>query len=168
MTLLLNPTQTPHHMWISGGMGLGFSLEAADSDKIWIRTKVILTNHICLRDKSQSPPPPVPVRIAKYAPNYSSSCLRGRGDLWSHLHTWWDCPVPKHFWKDVFFYDFNTVWNPHQSWSILINRDQSWSYKHSPLSSRQFKLLLQIITAAKQTIAKTWKSPLLLIAETKK
>lgn len=50
-------------MWISGGMGLGFSLEAADSDKIWITTKVILTNHICLRDKSQSPPPPVPVRI---------------------------------------------------------------------------------------------------------
>lgn len=146
LILLLNPTQTPHHMWISGGMGLGFSLEAADSDKIWITTKVILTNHICLRDKSQSPPPPVPVRIAKYAPNYSSSCLRGRGDLWSHLHTWWDCPVPKHFWKDVFFMIstlFEIPINPDQSWSIVINRDPTSTPLSPPANSNSYYRSLQ-------------------------
>lgn len=71
----------------------------------------------------------------------------------------------------MFFFMISTLFeipiNPDQSWSIVIL--QALLYlKAAPLSSRQFKLLLQIITAAKQTIAKTWKSPLLLIAETKK
>lgn len=39
--------------------------------------------------------------------------------------------------------------------------------KQTTLSSNQFKLLLQITTATKQTIAKAWKSPTLVLTETK-
>lgn len=54
--------------------------------------------------------------------------------------------------------------------AVTISPDPSialLNLKPANLTRNQFKLLLQVTTAAKQTIAKAWKSPNLAISETK-
>lgn len=105
----------------------------------------------------------MPARVAKYAPTYSALCFRGCSDLGTHLHTWWTCPTVQSFWKEIFELAsvmFQTSVQP-DPFAALLN------LKPEYLSSSQFKLFVQLSTAAKQTIAKAWKSPLLPLAETK-
>lgn len=50
--------------------------------------------------------------------------------------------------------------------SISIDATRTLKFK-ARLTDKQFKVFLQLSTAAKQTIAEAWKMPILNIAETK-
>lgn len=66
-----------------------------------------------------------------------------------HLHIWWHCPVANQFWKEIFHIVsqlFSTSITP-EPLIVLLNT-------HPPnLTSMQFKLILQVTTAAKQIVA---------------
>lgn len=83
---------------------LGFSLETTKWDTIWTTTKSSSQNIAALETnyKVLTRWYLVPTRIAKFAPNYSSSCFRGCTEPGSHFHTWWTCPIIKRFWEIIF------------------------------------------------------------------
>lgn len=102
-------------------------------------------------------------RVAKYVPTYSALCFRGCSDLGTHLHIRWTCPIAQTFWRGIFelaprMFDLKLQLNPT---TALLN------LKPECLTHTQFKLFIQLLTAAKQMVAKAWKSPSLVIAETK-
>lgn len=105
----------------------------------------------------------VPAQVAKFLPSYSPTCFRGCSDSGTHPHIWWSCPTVQLFWAEIFHIIstlFNCTLDPDPATAIL-------NQKPLAVTSQQFKLLLQVTTAAKQTIAKAWKSPHLSIVETK-
>lgn len=82
--------------------------------------------------------------------------------LGTHLHIWWDCPL-------VWFRDSGNPYYTCFPESSTLIPDPSvalLNLKPANISHRQLKPLLQITTAAKQTIAKAWKSTALILAET--
>lgn len=104
---------------------------------------------------------PVPSRIAKLAPNYSALCFHGCPDPGTYMHIWWTCPVVQAFWKAIFTLAsrmFELQVPPELSTALLNLRPDILMHK-------QFKLMIQILPAAKQTIVKAWKSPSLAVAE---
>lgn len=105
----------------------------------------------------------VPARIAKFLPKFSPNCFRGCGDRGTHLHIWWTCPLVQRFWETTFqmastLHQITLKPNPAVVLLNLIPQDYTRA---------QLRLLLQLFTAAKQTIAKAWKTPILSIAEMK-
>ena len=163
--LITLPTADPPSYVEKWERDLGLQLESSDWDKIWTTTKSSSQNIIALETnyKVLLRWYLVPVRIAKYIPQYSPLCFRGCGELGSHIHIFWECPVTKCFWKEVFLILstlFKKTIKPDPSIALL-------NLKPTSISHTQFKLLLQITTAAKQTIAKAWKTPTLMISETK-
>ena len=105
----------------------------------------------------------VPDRIAKYVPSYSGQCFRGCTTAGTYFHTWWTCPKAQKFWKKTFEIAniLTKLKIPPDPKLALLN------LKPSNLLHAQFKLLTQLFTAAKQTIAKAWKTPNLSVTETK-
>lgn len=105
----------------------------------------------------------VPTRVAKYVQNYSAQCFRGCLDPGTYLHIWWSCPLAQIFWRGIFNIATNLIGKtiPFDPAMALLN------LKPEFITHTQFKLLVYLFTAAKQTLAKSWKSPTLDINEAK-
>lgn len=105
----------------------------------------------------------VPARIAKFVPTYSPNCFRGCDTAGTHFHIWWQCPVVEEFWKNIFLMASKAleITIPPDPATALLN------LKPTILTHTQFQLFIQLSTAAKQTIAKAWKSQNLILAEAK-
>lgn len=79
-------------------------LDDKDWSNIWLATKTsspncfaVETNYKVLMRWYM-----VPARIAKFAPSYSPNCFRGCDMPGTHYHIWWQCPVVKVFWNNIF------------------------------------------------------------------
>ena len=95
--------------------------------------------------------------------NYSAQCFRGCSDTGTYHHIWWSCPKALTFWTEI----FNIA-------SILTKKKIPLDLKTALLNLKpdnithmHFKLLSQLFTAEKQTLAKAWKSPNLIVNEVK-
>ena len=144
---------------------LGFNIDISTWNKVWSNTKTSSQNILAMEtnDKVLMYWYLVPVRIAKFAPHYSPLCFRGCGDPGTHLHIFWECPVTKNYWKEIFLMIsavFKKSITPDPTTALL-------NLKPDCISYAQFKLFLQITTAAKQTISKAWKTATLLVSETR-
>lgn len=79
------------------------------------------------------------------------------------MHIWWSRPIAQTFQKEIFIYAskmFVVPVQPNPTTALL-------NLKPDCLTHAQFKLFLYLLTAAKQTLAKAWKTPSLAITETK-
>lgn len=102
----------------------------------------------------------VPYQIAKYASCYSSICFRGCG---TYLHTWWTCALVRSFWvhiSSIISHLFETPIQPDPK-IVLLN------VAPSELTRNQSCLLFYVMTAAKQTIARSCKSSAVCTVTTK-
>lgn len=105
----------------------------------------------------------VPARIAKFTPSYPNNCFKACSSPGTHFHIWWDCPVAQEFWEKIFAMASKAL-------DISITPDPAIALpnlKPASLTMVQFKILIHINTAAKQTIAKAWKNKNLIEAEVK-
>lgn len=105
----------------------------------------------------------VPARIHKFLPQYPPHCFRGCSEAGTHFNIWWYCSIVQSFSLDVFAIlskHFATSRLPEPAVAFLNSKPMSLTYC-------QFKRLLFVSTAAKQTISKAWKSASLCILETK-
>lgn len=134
------------------------TLEGADWNHIWLATKSSCQNSVAIETnyKVLTRCYLVPARIAKYVPQYPSACFRGCSTQGHVHHIWCSCPIVQTFWSNLFsmlstLFD-TALQQPYPSIAIL-------NLKLPNLSQCQFKLLLQVTTAAKQIIAKSWKTP---------
>lgn len=94
-----------------------------------------------------------PSQISKFSPQYPSHCFRGCSTPGTQVHIWWECNIVRSFWSEVFNIlstMFKVILLP-DTHIALVNS------KPHALSNRQFKLML-FVTAAKQVIAKVWKT----------
>lgn len=144
---------------------LGRKLDDAEWSEIWLTTKSSSPNVTAMEAnyKVLTRWYLVPARMAKYTPNHSALCFRGCTDPGTHLHIWWTCPIAKSYWGKIFELAskmFQTPLTPDPFIALL-------NLKPDHLTFSQFKLFVQLSTAAKQTMAKAWKSPKLSLAETK-
>ncbi|XP_077334709.1 phytanoyl-CoA dioxygenase domain-containing protein 1 isoform X2 [Lithobates pipiens] len=106
----------------------------------------------------------VPARIAKFSTDNTGLCFRGCPEKGTYIHTWWHCSIVQSFWKKIFliitkFFDRPIFPDPIIA---LLN------LKPAFLNQKQFKLVLTLLIAAKQTIANAWKTDVVNIAETKR
>lgn len=96
----LPDTKTPSYVekWEND---LGFHMDSSKWDKVWANTKISSHNLVALEAnyKVLIRWYLVPVRIAKYVPQYSPLCFRGCGDLGTYFHIFWDCHIAKNYWK---------------------------------------------------------------------
>uniref|UniRef100_A0A803K359 Reverse transcriptase domain-containing protein n=1 Tax=Xenopus tropicalis TaxID=8364 RepID=A0A803K359_XENTR len=96
-----------------------------------------------------------PVRLAKIYQGSNELCFRGCSSPGTMGHIWWQCPKVVRFWVRV----YNMVY------SILhvnLRKDPYEALMGLPTANvpkNKQKLLNHILLAAKQTIAKSWKSP---------
>lgn len=105
----------------------------------------------------------VPTRISKFFPQYPSHYFRGCTVPGSHVHIWWECPKVSSFWSEIFKIlstMFKVSLTPDPTVALLNSKPQT-------ITHRQFKLLLFVTTAAKQTIANAWKLNTLCIMSVK-
>ena len=142
---------------------MGAELSDLDWSQIWYNTKTASPNVLASETnyKVLSRWYFVPARVAKYTQNYSELCFRGCSNIGTYYHTWWSCPKAQTFWSEIF-----------QLANILTNKSISLDPKSALLNLKpdnlthiQFKLIRQLFTAAKQTLAKAWKSPNLSVNE---
>lgn len=144
---------------------LQIELDVEDWVNVWTNTKSSSHNIVALEAnyKVLMRWYLVPARISKFLPNYSPLCFRGCGERGTHLHIWWSCPLVKQFWTIIFRVVstlLRDTLDPDPS-LVLLNHVQG------DYTRAQLRLLLQFTTAAKQTIARSWKTPKLTIAEVK-
>lgn len=144
---------------------LDITLEPEDWSTIWSNTKNSSQNVVASEAnyKVLMRRYLVPARIVKFLPESSPNCFRGCGDRGTHLHIWWTCPQAQRFWAIIFqmattLHQITLSPNPTIALLNLFPQDYTRS---------QLRLLLHLFTAAKQTIAKAWKTPTLNIVETK-
>lgn len=138
---------------------LNIELEADDWSTIWTNTKNSSQNVVASEAnyKVLMRWYLVPSRIAKYLPEYPPTCFRGCKDEGTHTHIWWTCPLVQRFWATAFqmastLHQVTLEPNPTIALLNLIPQDYT---------KAQRCLLLHLFTAAKQTIAKAWKTPAL-------
>ena len=142
---------------------LGRELDNSDWNQIWNTTKTASPNIQAVEAnyKVLTRWYLVPARIAKYAKNYSAQCFRGCSDIGIHFHTWWSCPKVQIFWIRIF--KIASILSgkniPLDPATALLN------LKPEGILHSQFKLLLQLFTAAKQALAKAWRSSKLVVNE---
>lgn len=141
------------------------SLDMADWSKIWTATKSSSPNILAVETnyKVLTRWYLVPSRLAKFAPTQAAQCFRGCSDPGTHMHIWWSCPTVQTFWGKIFEIAsrmFELKLQPDPVIALL-------NLKPDCLTHNQFKLFTQLLTAAKQTIAKAWRSANLEIPETK-
>ena len=137
------------------------TLEISEWNQIWSTTKTASPNIMASEAnyKVLTRWHLVPARVAKYVQNYSPQCFRGCTDLGTYLHIWWSCPKAQTFWKGIFKIVTKLLGKtilPDPAMALL-------NLKPDSISHTQFKLLVQLFTAAKQTLAKSWKSPKLVL-----
>lgn len=96
-------------------------------------------------------------------PGYPPVCFRGCGQVGMHAHIWWTCQLVQQFWTAIFCMASTLLKVPLDPnlFLVLLN--------HGTLDCARTRLclLLQLMTAAKQTIAKAWKFPKLYVLEVK-
>lgn len=163
--LLNNPdVDTPNYVrkWETD---LGRTLNQSEWSEIWSVTKSFSANIIAIESsyKVLSRWYLVPARIAKFTPNYPAFCFRGCTEIGTHVHIWWNCSIATVFWKEIFSLAskmFEIDITPDPVIAIL-------NLKPACLTRKQFKLFLQLLNAAKQTIAKAWKTTTLNLVEVK-
>ena len=143
---------------------LGIELAQTEWDQIWNNTKTVSTNIIAAETnyKVLSRWYLVPTRVAKFSQTYSDLCFRECLDKGTYFHTWWSCPKVHEFWLEIFklikVLTNKTI--PMDPKIALLN------FKPDGISHARFTLTRQLLTAAKQTIAKAWKSPNVNLNET--
>lgn len=130
--------------------------DSLDWSQIWQSTKSATPNIVALETnyKVLTRWYLVPARISKYLPQYPPHCFRGCSDIGTHLHIWWTCPIVQTYWSKIFQIlstMFETTLQPDPLVALLNNKPRN-------ITQRQFKLLLYVTTAAKQSIAKAWKT----------
>lgn len=89
--------------------------------------------------------------------------IQGYPDLDSRAHTWWSRPLVLAFWINLFNIPMNLIECPIQTHPNLAPPNKH----HTNNTPIQIKLLLQVFTVAKQTIARDWKKQNLCFAESK-
>lgn len=144
---------------------LSIDLDLEDWSSIWSNTKISAQNVVALEAnyKVMMQWYLVPVRISKFLPAYPPDCFCGCGERGTHLHIWWTCPTVQRFRATIFQMASTLLQipiNPAPSLALLNSFPQDYT-------RAQLRLLLQLTTAAKQTIARAWKTPTLHIAEVK-
>ena len=144
---------------------LQITLDREDWIGIWNRTKSSSQNIIALEAnyKVLMRWYLVPARISKFLPSYPAGCFRGCGERGTHEHIWWSCPIVRRFWIAIFQIASTLLQekiSPDPSLALL-------NHIQSDFTRAQVRLLLQLTTAAKQTIARAWKTPTIHIAEVK-
>lgn len=95
--------------------------------------------------------------------NYPVTCYLGCGAIGTDLHIWWNCPVARQYWLDIFNI-LSTLFA-----IIIAPYPLIGHLRKHPLNMilTQFKLLLQVTTASKHAMAKAWKPPNLSTVEKK-
>lgn len=138
-------------------------LDNSEWNQIWSSTKAASPNILALEAsyKVLTRWYLVPARVAKYLPNDSAQCFRGRSELGTLFHIWWLCPKAQIYWKEIFnitskLFDKIIPFDPAIA---LIN------LKPENITHAQFKLLIQFFTAAKQTLERAWRSSNLIVKE---
>lgn len=161
-TQLLNTGSSPVPSYTSKWeRDFEITLEDVDWHHIWKATKSSSQNIVALETVTSFLTRwyLVPARIAKYVPHYPSTCFRGYSTQGNFHHIWWSCPIAQTFWSNLFNILstlFDTTLQPDPTLALL-------NLKLQKLFQRQFKLLLQVTTAAKQMIAKSWKTSSLCV-----
>ena len=142
---------------------LELELEASECKQIWNCTKSASLNESAIETnyKVITRWYLVPARIAKYVQNYPEHCFRGCSSTGTYFHIWWSCPIAQSFWSEI-FHIINILSEKKIS---LDPKTALLNLKPDNLSLTQFKLIIQLLTAAKQTLAKAWKSPNLPLNE---
>lgn len=144
---------------------LALHLDTEDWSDIWSNTKISSQNIIAQEAnyKVLMRWYLVPARIAKFLPNYPANCFRGCNEQGTHAHIWWSCSIAQEFWAAIFQIASTLFQHP-------IEPDPAIALLNlipSDFTRSQTRLLLQLTTAAKQTIARAWKTPKLSLAEAK-
>ena len=142
---------------------LGEELSSEEWGQIWNNTKTMSINVLAAETnfKVLSRWYLVPSRVAKFSSNYSELCFRDCANRGTYFHTWWLCPIVQKFWSEIFKI-INVLTNktiPMDPKTALLN------LKPVNVPHVHFTLTNQLLTAAKQTIAKAWKSPNLHLNE---
>lgn len=142
---------------------LNRKLDNSEWNQIWNTTKAASSNILAIETsyKVLMRWYLVPAKIAKYVPNYSAQCFRDCSEPGTLFHIWWSCPKAQTFWKEIFEIASNLFDRiiPFDPAIALIN------LKPLNLTYVQFNLLVQLFTAAKQTLARAWKTSNLIINE---
>lgn len=163
--LLLHTTSSPHLLQTNGSKDLDLQTDAINWAQIWQATKSASPNIESLETnyKVLTRWYLVPARISKFLPQYPSHCFRECNASGTHIHIWWECPKACIFWSEVFQIlstMFNATLPSDQTVALLNSKPQA-------LTHCQFKLLLFVTTAGKQSIAKAWNLTSLSILSVK-
>ena len=96
-----------------------------------------------------------PVRMAIIIKPGDNRCWRGCGEIWTLLHSWWECKLVQPLWK--------IVWRFHKDLEIEISFDPAIPllgiYPRDYKSFYCKDICTQMFIAALFTIAKTWNQP---------
>lgn len=154
--LLTHTSSTPPSYTSKWETDLNLTPDTLDWVQIWKDTKSATPNIIALETnyKVLTRWYLVPARVSKLLPQYPPQCFRGCSDPGTHLHIWWTCPIAQAFWSKIFYFlstMFGTTIQLDPSVALINNKSRN-------ITQLQFKLLLNVTTAAKRTIAKAWKS----------
>ena len=97
----------------------------------------------------------VPVRVATFVPGASPRCFRGCAADGTMYHVWWLCPKVRRFWIRTynFIYSLTQVNLRKSPLDALLGRP----VKGTPKCTK--KLIAYIFTAARISIARSWRSP---------
>lgn len=144
---------------------LNIDLETEDWSSIWTNTKNSSQNVVASEAnyKVLMRWYLVPSRIAKFLPEYPQTCFRGCKDKGTHIHIWWTCPLVQRFWATTFQMAstlHHVTLEPNLTIALLNLIPQDYT-------RAQRCLLLHLFTAAKQMIAKAWKTSALSIIKMK-
>ncbi|CAH2274536.1 Hypothetical predicted protein, partial [Pelobates cultripes] len=97
----------------------------------------------------------VPTRLATMDPQMSSTCWRCKQEAGTFLHTWWKCTKLQPCWKEVIslIHQHTSITIPNSPKALLL---LLWEAEYpKPLKY----LILHILVAAQNLIAKNWLSP---------
>lgn len=130
---------------------LEVDLEVMDWDNICVTTKSSSQNILALEtnDKVLMRWYLVPLRISNFLPWYPPVCFHACGQEGTHAHIWSTCPVVQQFWTDIFRMASTLM-------STMLDLDPCLALlNHNTLDYTRapFCLILQVMIAAKQTIA---------------
>lgn len=95
-----------------------------------------------------------PLKLNKINPGVPSTCWRCNKEEGSLLHIWWDCPLIRKFWTDVFRYitQITTIHLEFSPAQALLH------HSNLPMKIYHRSLAQHLINAAKLCIPTLWKS----------
>lgn len=94
---------------------------------------------------------------------YHPTCFQGCGQLETFFPIWWTFSLFRQFWPAVF-----SILTTMMGQEIPLKAEYAYLCIEPPdLFKVQFKLMIHVLTSAKQTFGRVWKTPTLSIAKTK-